>query len=108
MVDSHHSYINKVAHCGFGGFMNSKRNLTILCVTLIFLLIVVVIFQFVTLAVETKKQEQLTYDIAKMQCSIDAISDEIEYRETILYIEKYARENLDLYGEGDVIFIPNP
>ncbi len=87
--------------------MNSRKNLTILCVTLIFLLAVVMIFQFISLGVATQKQEQLTADIASMKLAIENIDDEIEYRETILYIEKYARENLDLFGEDDVIFIPN-
>lgn len=87
--------------------MNSKKNITKLCVTMIFLLVIIMIVQFVNLAVQTQKQEQLISDIASMQSAIENITDEIEYRETILYIEKYARENLDLYGENDVIFIPN-
>ncbi len=87
--------------------MNSKKNITILCVTLIFLLVVIMIFQFLTLASQTKKQEQLLSDIASMEASIAEITDEIEYRETILYIEKYARENLELFGDDDVIFVPN-
>ncbi len=87
--------------------MNNRKNLTILCVTMIFLLAVIMIFQFVTLAVATQKQETLIAEIAEMEQAIDDISNEIDYRETLLYIEKYARENLELYGENDIIFVPN-
>ncbi|MFI3167353.1 MAG: septum formation initiator family protein [Bacillota bacterium] len=87
--------------------MNSRKNITILCVTMIFLLVVIMIFQFVTMAVQSKNNEQLQADIASMEVAIQKMTDEIEYRETILYIEKYARENLDIYGENDVIFVPN-
>lgn len=87
--------------------MNNRKNLTILCVTMIFLLVVIMIFQFVTLAVATQKQETLIAEIAEMEQAIDDISDEIDYRETLLYIEKYARENLELYGDSDIIFVPN-
>ncbi|MFI3164420.1 MAG: septum formation initiator family protein [Bacillota bacterium] len=87
--------------------MNNRKNLTILCVTMIFLLVVIMIFQFVTLAVATQKQETLIAEIAEMEKAIDDISDEIDYRETLLYIEKYARENLELYGDNDIIFVPN-
>ncbi len=74
---------------------------------MIFLLAVIMIFQFVTLAVATQKQETLIAEIAEMEQAIDDISNEIDYRETLLYIEKYARENLELYGENDIIFVPN-
>lgn len=87
--------------------MNNRKNLTILCVTMIFLLTIIMIFQFVTLAVATKKQETLIADIASMEAAIENITSEIEYRETLLYIEKYARENLELFGDNDVIFVPN-
>lgn len=87
--------------------MNNRKNLTILCVTMIFLLVIIMIFQFVTLTVETQKQETLIAEIAEMEKAIDDIEDEIDYRETLLYIEKYARENLELYGDNDIIFVPN-
>ncbi len=74
---------------------------------MIFLLTIIMIFQFVTLAVATKKQETLIADIASMEAAIENITSEIEYRETLLYIEKYARENLELFGDNDVIFVPN-
>ncbi len=87
--------------------MNSRKSLTILIVTLIFFLTAFCILQFVSMGVETKKNEQLLAEISEMEAAIANISDEIEYRETLIYMEKYARETLDLFSEGDVVFVPN-
>ena len=86
---------------------NSKKTMTIFFVTIAFVLVFVLVFQFASLAVASSKEAELKNQIVELEQSIVNISDEIEYRETLLYIEKYARENLDLYGENDIIFQPN-
>lgn len=82
------------------------RNLVILAVTLAFILIFTMITQFVILSVESVKSEKLNSEIEKLNEQIEGINEEVEYKKTMMYIEKYAREKLDLYGDGDVIFIP--
>lgn len=87
--------------------MDKNKKFAVLAVAIIFLLLVVVIFQFITLASEVQKQATLEADIADMEAKIASMTEEISYRETLLYIEKYARENLELFGEDDIIFVPN-
>lgn len=83
-----------------------QRNLIILAVTVAFILVVTMILQFVVIGVETTKTKKLQEQVNSLNTNIENIQDEVDYRKTLMYIEKYAREQLNLYGEGDVIFVP--
>ncbi|MEG1804857.1 MAG: septum formation initiator family protein [Clostridia bacterium] len=82
------------------------RSLVILAVTLAFILVVTMALQFVMIGVESAKTKKLTAELDSLNTNIQNIQDDVEYRKTMMYIEKYAREQLNLYGEGDVIFVP--
>lgn len=82
------------------------RSLVILAVTVAFILIATTIIQFVMIGVESAKTKTLQAKIDSINTSIENISDEVEYRKTMMYIEKYARDELNLYGEGDIVFVP--
>lgn len=82
------------------------RNLVILAVVVAFILVITLIIQFVMLGVTSSKNNELTKKVEALKGEITTIEDEIEYKKTLTYIEKYAREQLDLYGKGDIVFVP--
>lgn len=82
------------------------RNLTILATCLAVILVVTLVVQFITLGIANKKTKELEQKVSFLEEEISSIGDEIEYKKSLMYIEKYAREKLGLYGEDDVIFVP--
>lgn len=84
----------------------TKKNLIILAITFIFILVITLTVQFVMIGVETTKMHNLEEQKVKLGTQIENISDEVDYHKTMMYVEKYAREKLDLYGENDILFIP--
>ena len=83
-----------------------QRNLVVLAVALAFILVITMVIQFVMIGVESTRTKQLEAELAKLNTNVESIGDEVDYYKTMMYIEKCARENLDMYGEGDIIFKP--
>ena len=82
------------------------RNLVILAVVVAFILVITLVIQFVMMGVTSAKNNELINRVNNLKDDINSIEDEIEYKKTLTYIEKYAREQLDLYGQGDIVFVP--
>ena len=82
------------------------RNITILATCLAVILVLTLVVQLITLGVANNKTKELEQRISNLQKDIDSINDEIEYKNSLMYVEKYAREQLGLHGSDDVIFVP--
>lgn len=82
------------------------RNVTILASCLAVILVITLVVQVITLSVANGKTKELEEKVAFLTKEISALDDEIEYKNSLMYIEKYAREQLGLYGADDVVFIP--
>ncbi len=83
-----------------------QRNLVVLAVALAFILVITMCIQFIMIGVESSKTNQLEDELANLNTNVETIGDEVDYYKTMMYIEKCARENLNMYGEGDIIFKP--
>ncbi len=82
------------------------KKITMLATVLLFVLVLVLLIQIVMISVEYGKQQKLNDEINSLQKEISSLEDSIDYKQSILYIEKYAREQLGLYSEDDIIFVP--
>lgn len=82
------------------------RNIVILAVVVAFILVITLVIQVVAMGVSNKKNQELLQKIDSLKNEISSIEDDIEYKKTLMFIEKYAREQLNLYGEGDIVFVP--
>ncbi len=82
------------------------RNVTILASCLAVILVLTLVVQLITLSVANAKTKELEEKVAFLEGEIESINDEIEYKNSLMFIEKYAREQLGLHGSDDVIFTP--
>lgn len=82
------------------------RNVTILATCLAVILVLTLVVQLITLSVANAKTKELEEKAAFLAGEIESINDEIEYKNSLMFIEKYAREQLGLHGEDDIIFTP--
>ena len=82
------------------------RNIVILCVALAFILVITAILQFVQLGVQTARNKTLLKEKQTLSKEVQSLNEEIEYKKSLPYIEKYVREQLDLFGSDDIVFVP--
>ena len=86
---------------------NTIQILTVLAVILVVILLAVILLQTVQLRVIEEKRERLTAAISALEAETDSILSEIENRKTEAFVEKYARENLNMIKKGEIVFRPN-
>ncbi len=82
------------------------QGIVVLAVTLAFCLILMTAMQFVSIGIEKTKQRKLETELALIQEKIENIEDAIAYRESMLYVEQYARDELGLSREDEIKFVP--
>jgi len=79
--------------------------ITVTAVILLFFLIFVLIFQLLSISHRNNLNKKLETRIKELEKQQTELDDEISYRTSQWYVEKYARENLGLSKKGEKIYI---
>lgn len=81
--------------------------ITVTGVCLLLICAIALIYNIVSLATLSAKKAELEERSAQLQAVIDGNADEIEYRGTREYIEKYARDYLNMKYEDEEVYEPS-
>ncbi len=80
--------------------------ITVLATTLLFVLLCIVIYQYVRLGTLSKKDTELDRKIAELSVTEAELREGIKKRSSDSYIEQEARENLGMIEEnGETIYV---
>lgn len=79
--------------------------IVISCVIFAVLMLVAMIMNLVKLAGASSRKAALEQEIAYLNELIDSNGSEIDYRKTKEYIDKYARDYLDMVGKDEIVFV---
>ncbi len=77
---------------------------TIVSVILIFIALVALIYNIIALTVDNGRKADLERQSAALQEQIDNLDDEIEYRNTKDFVERYARDRLNMKYPDEEIY----
>lgn len=75
------------------------------CVVFAVLLIVSLIISLVSLASATSRKNRLQRQLNELNARIERLDADRDYYQSSEYIEKIAREYLDMEGNGEITFI---
>ena len=78
---------------------------TVSAVILLFFLLIFLIFQLLSISHRKNLNKRLEAQIEQLEKQQVTLDDEISYRSSVWYVEKYARENLGLSKKGEKIYI---
>lgn len=81
--------------------------ITVTGVCLLLISLIALIYNIVSLATLSSKRAALEERSAYLQSVIEGNVDEIEYRSTREYIEKYARDYLNMKYEDEEVYEPS-
>ena len=87
--------------------MNQEKSIKLIsvcCAVLIFVLSLILIFQFVKIANLKKKEAKLQNGLANFEQQIFEYSNEKDYISSNIYLEEYAREVLGWGKDNEIIF----
>lgn len=75
------------------------------CVIFAVLLLIAMIYNLVKLSATASKKNDLQNKLAKLETEIARLEKEIEEKSDTYYIDKYAREYLDMVGKDETVYI---
>lgn len=85
-----------------------QRQITTICtatgILLLLIAVIALVYNLISLAVLNGRRAELEQKSAELQRIIDGNEVEIEYRNTAEYIEKYAREYLNMKYEDEGVW----
>ena len=82
----------------------SIKLISVICATLIFTLLCVLVFQLVRISTLKNREDELASTLAALEEQVDDYNAENEYMKSYEYLEDYAREVLGWGKENEVNF----
>lgn len=79
--------------------------ITVAAVCFFVLILTALIINLVKLASLSHREKQLTEELARLEAQIEANQGDIDYRKTEEFVDRYAREYLNMIGKDELIFI---
>ena len=80
--------------------------ITVAAVCLLIIMLVALTINVVTIFRLKARQEELRKKLSELDLTAERIDNELESRSDKDYIEKYARENLELTEDGEIVYVP--
>ncbi len=88
-----------------------QKKITAICtiagILLLLVSVVALIYNLVSLGMVNARRAELEQRSAELQALIESNDDEIAYRSTAEFIEKYAREYLNMKYEDEEVYQPS-
>ena len=82
------------------------RICTVTGVILVFIALVALIVNIITLSVKSAQKADLERRSAELQEQIDNLQDDLEYRNTKEFVERYARDHFNMIYPDEVVYEP--
>lgn len=79
---------------------------TITGVVLLLITLIALVYNLISIGVMSSERARLEAESANLQAVIAGNEEEIEYRDTWEYIEKYARDYLNMKFEDEEVYQP--
>lgn len=83
-----------------------QQLITIAAVTLLAVMLIALLINCITIIRLKARQEDLRRQLSELNLMSEVVDDELAYRSNEEYLEKYAREKLEMTEDGEKVFLP--
>jgi cell division protein FtsB len=83
-----------------------RQLITVAAVCLLIIMLIALTVNVITIFRLKARQEELRKRLNELSLTAERVDNELDSRSNKEYIEKYARENLKLTEDGEIVYVP--